>query len=349
MKKLKKTLSLFIAIVLSLSINVTAFANESNNSTTTEQLPVFVALSNPEIVNFLNETGEFDELAAIQTTLKNSLYESAANNTNHSLNISSVSVDDIQKLSNKYDLSLPFENEMGMIDNGSINVTRNTLGDIIDVWYLYYPYNDSSFSVCAALIDNDNPLDSVKGTVTRYCLNNTTWEKEDDKSFSKTGVKNGEILHWSVDKWGVKEKFEYNITVVDNGKTNNFDNANENNMTRYNFEAKPYNSFSANGGHRHHFIPATSLKEASFNSNTAYAIRMMTADHKLTGSYGSSSYVKDVTNLLRNKQYYEALQHEVDDLQSHLDSEGLAGTLQQKYYNEVVICLFQYESLFGIN
>lgn len=154
---------------------------------------------------------------------------------------------------------------------------------------------------------------------------------------------------WYVSKWGVKEKFEYDITVSDNGLRRYFDNVNENNFTRYNFEAKPYNSFSANGGQRHHFVPATSLNNNGYDSNTAYCIRMMTEDHKKTGSYGSSTYVAAMTNLLSNKKYQDALQKEVDDLQSEYDCEGIAGSLQQKYYDEVVTCLIKYEALFGIN
>lgn len=76
---------------------------------------------------------------------------------------------------------------------------------------------------------------------------------------------------------------------------------------------------------------------------------MMTEDHKKTGSYGSSTYVAAMTNLLSNKKYQDALQKEVDDLQSEYDCEGIAGSLQQKYYDEVVTCLIKYEALFGIN
>ena len=32
-----------------------------------------------------------------------------------------------------------------------------------------------------------------------------------------------------------------------------------------------------------------------------------------------------------------------------LDCEGIAGNLQQKYYDEVITCLINYEKLFGIN
>lgn len=56
-----------------------------------------------------------------------------------------------------------------------------------------------------------------------------------------------------------------------------------------------------------------------------------------------------MTNLLSNKKYQDALQKEVDDLQSEYDCEGIAGSLQQKYYDEVVTCLIKYEALFGIN
>ncbi len=141
----------------------------------------------------------------------------------------------------------------------------------------------------------------------------------------------------------------HNVTVLDNLGRYTFENANKNDYTRYNFEAKPYNSFSANGGHRHHFIPAASLNANGFNSDTAYCIRMMVADHQKTGSFGSSSYVANITNLLSSRKYQEALQTEVNDLQSKYDSEGIAGNLQQKYYYEVVTCLYQYEILFGIN
>lgn len=55
-----------------------------------------------------------------------------------------------------------------------------------------------------------------------------------------------------------------------------------------------------------------------------------------------------VSDLLKNKKYEEALQKEVDDFKSNNDTEGIAGSLLQKYYNEVVICLANYTKLFGI-
>ena len=191
-------------------------------------------------------------------------------------------------------------------------------------------------------------MDLISGTITRYFLNDETWAKKDSKTFSKSIVTNGPVYTWRVQKWGVKEKFEYNITVKDNGKSHKYDNINKHILSRYNFEAKPYDSFSANGGQRHHFIASAALSKNNFNSRKAYCIRMMAADHRKTGSYGSAAYVNQVSDLLKNKKYEEALQKEVDDFKSNNDTEGIAGSLQQKYYNEVVICLANYTKLFGI-
>ena len=207
---------------------------------------------------------------------------------------------------------------------------------------------DSTFSVQAAMVDADNPLDDISGTISLDYLQNSTWTYKDKKTFSKKIVRNGIVYRWIVPKWGVKEKFEYDITVADNGLKHHFKNTNKDNYTRYNFVAAPYDSFSANGGQRHHFVPATSLRRNGFNASKAYCIRMMTEDHKRTGSYGSSSYVSEMTALLKDKKYVEALQKEVDDLKAKMDSEGVFGTLQQKYYYEVVTCLYNYEKLFGV-
>ena len=59
--------------------------------------------------------------------------------------------------------------------------------------HLYYTVSDISFSVSAALVDKDNPLDSVSGTFTRYYLNDRDWKEKDDESFKETLVTNGSI------------------------------------------------------------------------------------------------------------------------------------------------------------
>jgi len=345
---MKKFLSIIMAIVALFSTTMPAYAAEVTNHEL-EQMSVSEALSDPEIVNYLISTDELDDFYQAQEEVRDCQYATTATYAREALGTNNISATEVNILTDKFDLQLPLENSEGLIDNGTINIQRNVLGNIIDIWYLYYTVSSSSFSVKAAMIDADNPLDTISGTITRYYLSNTTWTEKDDKTFSKSAVTNGTVYTWYVSKWGVKEKFEYDIKVIDNGGTHNFDNENEDNFTRYNFEAKPYNSFTANGGQRHHFIPATSLRNNGFDSNTAYCIRMMTADHKKTGSYGSSTYVSAMSNLLSSGKYQDALQKEVDDLQSKYDCEGIAGNLQQKYYDEVIICLVQYEALFGIS
>ena len=350
-KKLSKKLAisfLCVFVITTFSYPV-SFANTTTETTETiEQLSVSEALSNPEIFNYLSKSNELNELKQIQNQIKNSQYNITATYVNKALN-RNVTANDIKNINEKYNLDLPSETSSGIIDNGKLNVQRDNRGKILDIWYIYYLPSDSGLSVMAALIVSGNSLDSFSVTITRYYLNNSTWTKLDSTSSRKTNVKNGVIFKWSVSKWGVKEKFEYNTVITDNGFTHKFNNINKNNITRYNFEAKPYNTLNANGGQRHHFIPATSLKNNGFNSNTAYCIRMMTSDHKRTASYGNSSYVNKITNLLKNRKYQEALQTEVNSLKSAYDSEGIAGTLQQKYYNQVLTCLYQYEILFGIN
>ncbi len=345
---MKKFLSIILSICIIFTMPATALVVEPAVENV-EQLSVSAALADPEILNFLIENDELNELYKAQEEIRNFQYDTTAAYTRESLGNFNISANDVQNVSEKYNLQLPSETVSEVIDNGTINIQRDSLGNIIDIWYIYYTVTSSSFSVRAALVDADNPLDSVSGTITRYYLNNSTWKTKDSKPFRKGIVTNGTVYTWYVSKWGVKEKFEYDITVTDNGLRHNYDNVNEDNFTRYNFEAKPYRSFSANGGQRHHFVPAKSLNNNGFDSNTAYCIRMMTEDHKKTGSYGSSTYVTVMTNLLSNKKYQDALQKEVNDLQSKYDCEGIAGNLQQKYYGEVITCLIKYEELFEIN
>ena len=76
---------------------------------------------------------------------------------------------------------------------------------------------------------------------------------------------------------------------------------------------------------------------------------MMFADHILTPSYGSPTYVKKLSSLLANGEYEKVLRTEVQGLQNEYDCDGIAGNLQQKYFDEVITCLIQYEKLFGIS
>lgn len=342
----KVTCALLCALLLLSTYLPSAYAFDSGNST--EQLPLSDALEDPEIVNFLEETGEINQIYQEQAETRNSIYNEMAAYANESLDTEAITEERVAQLVEKYDLQLPGESASGVIDDMTLYIERNAKGSIIDVWALKYVVTDSSFTVRATMVDADNPLDKVSGEITLYQLNNTSWNKKTTKSFSKANVRNGVIYTWSVQKWAVKEKFEYNITVTDNGGTHRFNNKNENDYYRYNFAANSYTSLTANGGQRHHFVSKAALSENGYNTNTAYSIRMMTADHRNTGSYGSSTYVKQESTLLKNRQYEDLLQKEVNDLKAKPDCDGIERNLQLKYHMEIITCLVHYEDLFGI-
>lgn len=340
----KKMISLVLVLALVVGICPAAFATGE----TVEEYKPSVALADQEIMDYLVEHNKLHELMQAQDEIRNVQYEQTANCISMSNQDISISIDDVANIVGRYDLQLPNETADGIIDNGAISVKRNSLGDIIDLWYLYYVPSDTAFSIKAALIDSDNPLDVVSGTLTCYYLNRTTWTKKNEISFEKKNVTNGNVYSWILMKWGVKEKFEYDITVDDNFLKSSFNNKGEDDQTRYNFEAKPYSSFTANGGDRHHFIPAAALQDNGWNSNQAYCIRMMVEDHKKTASYGNAPYVTTISSFLKRGLYTDAIQLEVNDLKSRTDSEGIYSNLQQKYYDAVIICIQQYQILFGV-
>ena len=347
LKSFKKVTCAFLCALLLLSAYLpSAYAFDSGNST--EQLPLSVALENPEIVSFLKETGEINHIYQEQTETRNSIYSEIASYANESLDIGTVTEERVAQLVEKYDLQLPGESASGIIDDMTLYIERNTKGNIIDVWALQYSVTGSSFTVRATMIDADNPLDKISGEITLYQMSGTSWNKKTTKSFSKTNVRNGVIYTWSVKKWAVKEKFEYDITVTDNGLTEQFDNKNENNYYRYNFVAGAFDDITPNGGERHHFVSQSALSENGYSTKTAYSIRMMTADHRNTGSYGNQNYVKQESALLKNRQYEDLLQKEVNDFKAKRDCDGIERNLQLKYHMEIITCLVEYEKLFGI-
>lgn len=342
-KRIICTLLTFCMVVIMLLQNAYA----TGSPITMEVLRPSEALSDTEIVSYLRDTNKLREFYQAQNVIKQNYDTQTAQYAAQSLNESDISANDVEKIRKKYNLLLPNESQSGIIDNGCMYVKKKA-GRILGVWYFYYTVSASSFTIHAALIDFNDPVDKVTGTVTLYGLNNTSWEKKTQRSIDKKNVTNGVVDTWLISKRAVKEKFEYDLVAIDNGVTNKFNNLNKNDYYRYNFDAQPYNAFEANGGQKHHFVSQSALRQNGYNTNTAYCIRMMTADHRKTGSYGNSSYVSQESQMLKNKQYEALLRKEVDDLKSKQDCDGIAGTLQQKYNNEVTTCLFHYERLFGI-
>lgn len=349
MGKIKKNITialLFTFIFSCFSIN--SYANASEEYV--QRFSFSEALSNPEIVAYLNENNEMDTFQQLQNDLREAQYERTATYINSNLGTNALNSSDVQRISKKYNLDLPLESTSGIIDSGDLFVKRDARDSIVDIWALTYIVNDTSFTVRSAFVDSDNPLDSVTGTINLYRLDNSSWIRKSSVSVNETNVRNEIVYRWSVVKWGVKEKFEYNITVSDNVISHSYDNINENNKVRYNFAAGSYGdpTFTSNGGHKHHFVAKVALVANGYDSDDAYAIRMLAPDHRKTASYGNPEYTTLITQLLANGQYEDALQMEVDNFKSIRDTQDNMGNFQQKYYNEIMGCLYYYSNLFDI-
>lgn len=86
LKSFKKVTCAFLCALLLLSAYLpSAYAFDSGDST--EQLPLSVALENPEIVSFLEETGEINQIYQEQAETRNSIYSEIASYANESLDM----------------------------------------------------------------------------------------------------------------------------------------------------------------------------------------------------------------------------------------------------------------------
>lgn len=91
---------------------------------------------------------------------------------------------------------------------------------------------------------------------------------------------------------------------------------------RYNFAGGSYGSLSAYEGQRHH-IPSNSV--TSLTTYSGPAIRMLTEDHKLTASYGSSSSAQafraEESRLIAAGKFDAAMQMGIDDIRDLFGSK----------------------------
>lgn len=122
----KVTCALLCALLLLSTYLPSAYAFDSGNST--EQLPLSDALENPEIVNFLEETGEINQIYQEQAETRNSIYNEMAAYANESLDTEAITEERVAQLVEKYDLQLPGESASGVIDDMTLYIERNAKG-----------------------------------------------------------------------------------------------------------------------------------------------------------------------------------------------------------------------------
>lgn len=347
-----KRINILVLTVCILLHNLPLFAqlNVSTNEDTSilEMLSIDEIETNQELNNFITEHNGFELIEQEQGELRESVYTQIISEAGNDL-----SIDDIEELNDRYSLSEPLDEYLEPYQQ--ILVERNATTKAIDnVWYLTYYTSGSSFSIKVLNIHSNvsDPLDSLSGNLYLYRLSKRTWYKESQVPIAKTQIKSGNVYTWNISSKYVKEKFEYDLTIVEDGVKWTYNNIDKDNHVRYNFDAGPYSTISANGGERHHFVSSYALGNTGYNTSSAYAIRMMYDDHIKTGSWGSSAssttYRNEEVSLINNGKYQDLLQKEVDDLKSKRDSEGSRMNLCSKYYDEVIECLYAYEKLFGL-
>ena len=141
---MKKVFSTILVVAILLSMTISAYATEVSDHSL-EEMSVPEAMSNAEIVNFLISTGEIDEFYQAQEEIRNCQYETTATYAREAFGFDSISSMEVNTLTEKYNLQLPLESGNGFIDNGTINVQRNLLGDIVDIWYIFGVVSPSAF------------------------------------------------------------------------------------------------------------------------------------------------------------------------------------------------------------
>lgn len=349
-----KKLGIFILTFLITIYNLPVYGSSnlvSQGNTKLEMIPYSELDNHPDVKEFIEQHNGFEIIEEEQEGLIELIYADIIEESE-----GAISKEDIEYFNDEYSLHESLEKRVEPCQQILFERDYNQRGvQIGNAWLITYHVSNSDFKIKLANISTTSlkdPIDSIKGNVYLYRLSRRNWVKEKQDTISKTQVKNGTIYTWSIPATYVKEKFEYEIVVVEDGQTWKYNNVNEEDLVRYNFEAGPFNNLAANGGERHHFVSRDALDATGYNSNIAYAIRMMYDDHIKTGSWGSytssKEYREEEKRLIKAMKFKELLQKEVDDLKAKKECEGTGISLCSKYYEQVVSCLAMYEKMFGL-
>lgn len=338
------------------STNVTVMADESpltpdidlsidEPTVIFEEVTLDELYTDTELFEFIMENGGFEPIEQAQEELMVSIHESLASNVRQATGDISITAQQIAMIIDKYDLQPNSAAYPGISTQAIVKRDINTRA-VSAVWYLTYHPNQTNFKVNITVVGD--PIDEIDGIVDVYRLNGTSWGWAGQGGFGQYQVRSGTVYTWDIAVDYVKEKFNYRITIKDNGGTWSYNNTGEDNIYRYNFAAGSYSSMAAKGGQRHHFISSSALGYGGYNTNAAYAIRMITTDHYLTGSYGSSQWVQNEKNLIAQGKYVELINMNIDDFRRKADPDSSWFTLYDKYYYEIVVCVVYYSGLFGV-
>ncbi len=138
------------------------------------------------------------------------------------------------------------------------------------------------------------------------------------------------VYTWNLPKGSVQETITFTATATDSGQTIVSDKYS---TERWNFAGGKYGTMSALDGQRHH-MPSNAVSPLSTYSGPC--IRMRTADHKLTASYGGGSSTKVFQNkereLINEGKFLAAQQLGIDDVRSLFGSKYNAAIADMVVY-----------------
>lgn len=130
----QKRTGVFLCLLLAvLLLAITASAAFSWE--TTAELPLRKALEDPEILAYLTEHDKISEIHQAQEPLRTQQHEKTAAEINKSQEKSAAAADTVKDIHERYGLMLPGALPYGLIDSGTLSVTRNRQGRILDVRY----------------------------------------------------------------------------------------------------------------------------------------------------------------------------------------------------------------------
>lgn len=355
---MKKIFTMLLSTILIFCTIPTVGAEEQLSSSDSyfEVLSVDDAYADADIVNYIADYCSKDAAVAqaVEEEFNSNYEDQLLERLNKGLvdaGLEPTTKEKIREFNEKFDL----ENEAKEFIENSNSTRTDVLvlrdietASVRSIWYITYYTTDSSFSM--KVLELGSPLDRISGRIFLYGYSGRTWlgTYKDYDNFVVTNVTNGTFYTWSVPVYYVKEKFEYSITVTEGSTIINYTNVGEDDQCRYNFVAGSYTSIEARGGERHHFVSREALSAYGYNTNNAYCIRMIQADHYNTASHGNSDFVAEEKAYFANGDYEGLIDREVLELKAEKDSEGEYMSLWHKYYDEVFICYAAYAVLFGV-
>ncbi|MDN4600736.1 hypothetical protein P5G61_05825 [Paenibacillus sp. F6_3S_P_1C] len=334
-------------LLISNSLLGSAFADgatENNSEYTIDHISSEDLYLHPDVVQFL-EDNKSTQYILDDEQPDNALI--SLYGLDEKVSLPEVNDTELTRLESEYGLERP--NTEILESNQDILIQRNQLQSVVNVWYVTYFATNSGFTVNVNGVGSSSI--AFSGKLTNHRASGYGWQADKSVNFTKNTKTNGIVYNWALPRTYVSDYFTYDIKATSNGTTYNYSRS-DNYYQRYNFAVGTYSGITASGGERHHFVSKDALGKASFNTNAAPSVRMITPDHAKTKSWGNSFesgvYRAKELELLKKKDYVALIRLEVQGFKDSVDPAGKFSSLESKYYDALVQVILLTEKYFGI-